>query len=41
MTSALEVGEFGCIIAGRDTADVVDIQRQLQARIAEYSRVKA
>ncbi len=41
VTSALEAGEFGCIIAGRDTADVVSIQRQLQARIAEYARVKA
>ena len=41
VTSALEVHEFGCIIAGRDTADVVGIQRQLQARIADYSRVKA
>ncbi len=41
VTSALEAHEFGCIIAGADTADVVGIQRQLQARIAEYSRVKA
>lgn len=41
VTSALEAHEFGCIIAGADTAEVVDIQRRLQARIAEYSAVKA
>ncbi len=41
VTSALEVHEFGCIIAGANTAEVVEIQRQLQARIAEYSSVKA
>lgn len=41
VTSALEAHEFGCIIAGADTADVVGIQRDVQARIAEYARVKA
>ncbi len=41
VTSALEAGEFGCLFAGADTAEVVEIQRQVQARIAEYSRVKA
>ncbi len=41
VTSALEVHEFGCIIAGADTADVVEIQRTLQARIAEFTREAA
>lgn len=41
VTSALEVHEFGCIIAGADTAEVVEIQQQVQARIAEYSHVHA
>ncbi|MCC6804003.1 MAG: hypothetical protein IT319_14065 [Anaerolineae bacterium] len=36
VTSALEAHEFGAIIAGADTAEVVEIQRQVQARIAEY-----
>ncbi len=40
VSSALEVHEFGCVIAGADTAEVVRIQRDVQARIAEYSRVK-
>lgn len=40
VTSALEAHEFGCIFAGADTAEVVEIQRQVQARIAEYARVK-
>ncbi len=41
VTSALEAHEFGCIIVGTDTADVVSIQQQVQARIAEYSQAKA
>jgi hypothetical protein len=41
VTSALEAHEFGCIIAGTDTADVVEIQRTLQARIAEFTREAA
>jgi hypothetical protein len=41
VTSALEAHEFGCIIAGADTADVVDIQKQVQARIAEFTREAA
>jgi len=41
VTSALEAHEFGCIIAGANTAEVVEIQRRLQARIAEYSQVRA
>jgi hypothetical protein len=40
VSSALEVHEFGCIIAGADTAEVVEIQKQVQARIAEYAREK-
>lgn len=40
VTSALEAREFGCIIVGANTADVVEIQRQLQARIADYSQPK-
>ena len=39
VTSALEAHEFGCIIAGADTADLVNIQRDLQARVAECARV--
>lgn len=38
VSSALEAHEFGCIIVGANTADVVDIQQQLQAHIAEYSK---
>lgn len=41
VSSALEAHEFGCIIVGANTADVVDIQQQLQARIAEYSNTNA
>ncbi len=40
VTSALEAREFGCIIAGANTADVVGIQREVQARIAEYTAVE-
>ena len=41
VSSALEAHEFGCIIAGADTADIVNIQQELQARIAEYAQVNA
>jgi hypothetical protein len=41
VTSALEAHEFGCIIVGANTADVVEIQQQLQARIAEYAKEAA
>ncbi len=40
VSSALEAHEFGCIIAGTDSADIVHIQRELQARIAENMRVQ-
>jgi len=39
VTSALEAHEFGCIIAGADSAELLDIQRQIQARVEEHSRV--
>jgi phosphoribosylglycinamide formyltransferase 2 len=41
VTSALEAHEFGCIIVGANRAEVVEIQRQLQARIVEYSQSRA
>lgn len=41
VTSALEAHEFGGIIVGADTAEVVEIQKQIQARIAEYAREAA
>jgi hypothetical protein len=41
VTSALEAHEFGCIIVGADTAEIIEIQRQMQARIAEYTQVTA
>lgn len=40
VTSALEAHEFGCIIVGANTDEVVEIQRQLQARIAQYSQTQ-
>lgn len=35
ITSALEAGEFGCIVVGADTADVVALQRRLMERLRE------
>lgn len=37
VTSALEAGEFGCIIVGKNSAEVVALQQQVQAAIAEFS----
>ncbi len=37
VTSALEAHEFGGIIVGRDRAEVVELQRQIQNAIAEFS----
>jgi phosphoribosylglycinamide formyltransferase 2 len=37
VTSALEAGEFGGIIVGKNSAEVVALQQQVQAAIAEFS----
>ena len=39
VSSALEAHEFGCIIAGADSADIIHIQQALQTRITEYSLI--
>src|SRR5690606_637558 len=36
VTSALEARAFGCIIVGTNTADVIEIQREVQSEIANY-----
>ena len=40
VSSALEAHEFGCIIAGADSADIVNIQRELQMCIAEHTQTQ-
>jgi hypothetical protein len=37
-TSALVAREYGCLIVGRDRTDVLDMQRQLNERVAAYSK---
>jgi len=39
VSSALEAHEFGCIIAGANSVEIVNIQQELQTRIAEYVRM--